>query len=340
MSMLDERTITVSAFAGVTKGRRVRRVVTTLLSLVMLVAVGTSAAYIAFMNHDRTVRFTHVALLPDPGTVLARGEIVPARDAAPAGVQNILLIGSDSRSHLVRAGADLIVLMHIGADGRRVHLVHFPGNMYVDVPGRGEDRLSNAYAYGGAPLLVRTLQTLLGLPIDHVVLVGFGGFREMTDALGGVSVTVARAITLPGYATLSKGTHRLDGTAALGFVRMLAQPGENDIARGRRQLAVLEALLLRSLNNATVTNPIQLAELLGAASRNIAVDNTFSADEMRSVAQGLHGLVGTDVVTLTAPITSIGRNLQGVPIDIVNVPRMTELASGLRRDDMAGFGAG
>ena len=66
--------------------------------------------------------------------------------------------------------------------------MHFPRDIYVDVPGHGKDTVNAAYGYGGAPLLVRTLQQLLDVQIDHVAFVGFDGLSQMTDALGGRDV--------------------------------------------------------------------------------------------------------------------------------------------------------
>ena len=78
--------------------------------------------------------------------------------------------------------------MHVNKDRTKVHLVHFPRDLYVPIPGHGKDKINAAYAYGGAPLLVRTIQDLVDVPIDHVGLIGFEGFKAMTDAVGGVKV--------------------------------------------------------------------------------------------------------------------------------------------------------
>ena len=71
-----------------------------------------------------------------------------------------------------------------------VTLVHLPRDMQVAIPGHGSDKINAAFALGGAPLLVSTVQDLLGVHIDHVAITGFEGFKAMTEALGGVDVEV------------------------------------------------------------------------------------------------------------------------------------------------------
>ena len=97
--------------------------------------------------------------------------------------------------------------MHVASDRKTVTLVHFPRDLYVTVPGHGKDKINAAFAYGGAPLLVRTLQGLVGVPIDHVALVDFEGFKNMTDAVGGVNVYAEEASTSRGY-TFPRATTR------------------------------------------------------------------------------------------------------------------------------------
>ncbi len=86
-----------------------------------------------------------------------------------------------------------MVLAHVPADHRNVTLIHFPRDLYVSIPGKGKNKLNAAYAFGGAPLLVTTMQNLLGVKIDHVAVTGFENFKAMTDAVGGVDVNVEEA---------------------------------------------------------------------------------------------------------------------------------------------------
>ncbi len=338
--MLDERTITVTAFARTPGKIRIRRVFLSLLSILVLATVGTGAAYQAFLNHTPRINIKHAALLPAPGTALSPGETVPTKDPVAGDAENLLLIGSDSSGTVAQGRSDIIVLAHITDDRKQVYLVNFPRDMYVDVPGYGKDTINSAYRYGGPQLLVRTLQQLVDVPIDHVGVITFDGLQGMTDGLGGVDVAVGKASSGPGLTTLRKGVNHLDGAGALGFIRERRQPGENDITRGRRQLTFIKAFMVKALSKDALSNRIVFAEFRDAATANLTVDNVFTAEEMRSLASALNGLGSKDIATITAPITGLGKSPNGTQIDVVNVPEMARLSIALRSDYMAGFPTG
>jgi LCP family protein required for cell wall assembly len=334
--MLDELTITGSAVAGASKRRRTRRIVMIIVSLLLLLTVGTGTAYVAFLNHIVTTNVKHAALLP----ATSPGESAPARQPAAKDAQNILLIGSDSRGGVANGRSDVIVLIHISSDRQKVHLVHFPRDMYVDVPGHGKDKINAAFAYGGAPLLVRTMQNLVDVRLDHVFVIGFDGFKAMTDAVGGVNVYAEEASGGPGYNAVHVGWNHFDGKQALEFVRERMQLSEGDISRGRRQQAFIKALLLESLSMPTVTNPVRLAQLVDAATRNLTVDNAFTMASLRAEALELRNLRSKDIKFITAPITGFGTSPQGASIDVVDDAAMAKLSFAFENDDMSGIWIG
>lgn len=343
------------ANAVVPRIHHTRRVFVSVLLILLVLAVGTGAAYLVFLNHTLVSNVKHEALLPTPSA----GEISPvdgssgndpsADGSSGASALNILLIGSDSRTSVANGRADVIILMHINADRKKVYLVHFPRDMYVTVPGHGKDKINAAYAYGGSQLLVRTLRSLVDVPVDHAAVVGFEGFAAMTDAVGGVDVYAEEASidevynetrTEKWYNTVHVGMNHLGGQAALGFVRERYQLKEGDISRGRRQQAFVKALMLKALSKQTLTNPMRFAALVNAVARNLTLDNTFSVTDVYSQALAMRNLRGEDIVFITAPITGFGRSPQGASIDIVDEVRMAQLSIALKTDAMSGFVAG
>ena len=311
-----------------------RRVIAVLVAVVLLVVVGGAAAYLLFLNHTVTENVQHSALLPTPG--VSGATAAPPRKAAAKDAQNILFIGSDARPGLAGARSDVIVLMHVAADRKTVTLVHFPRDLYVSVPGHGKDKINAAFAYGGAPLLVQTLQGLVGVPIDHVAIVGFEGFKNMTNAVGGVDVYVEEPSKVGRY-TYSKGFQHMEGDEALQFVRERKDLSEGDISRGRRQQAFIKALLLKSLSKDVILNPVKVAEFVDAGTKNMIVDNGFSVGEMRSEAFSMRSLRGKDVSFITAPFTGFGTSPVGASIDIVDESGMRDLGTALQNDAMAGY---
>jgi LCP family protein required for cell wall assembly len=291
---------------------------------------------VVFLNHTVTVNVKHEALLPTPSA----GESVPTKDPSAADAQNILLIGSDSKTSVANGRSDVIILVHISGDLKKIYLVHFPRDMYVDVPGHGKDKINAAYAYGGSQLLVRTLQTLVDVRLDHVAVVGFEGFKAMTDAIGGVDAYAEEASDEPGYGTVHVGMNHLDGDAALGFVRERYQLSRGDISRGRRQQAFIKALLLKALSRETLTNPARFAAFVDAAARNLTVDDAFTIADIYSQALAMRDLRGDDIVFITAPITGFGTSPQGASIDIVDEAKMAQLSAALRSDDMSSIPLG
>jgi LCP family protein required for cell wall assembly len=317
------------------RGSRLRRTVAVVIALLLVLVVGGVAAYLLFLNYTVSSNVQHNALLPTPGVSGAAAP--PARKAAAKDAQNILFIGSDSRTTVADGRSDVIVLMHVAADRKTVTLVHFPRDLYVSVPGHGKDKINAAFAYAGAPLLVQTLQNLVGVPIDHVAIVGFEGFKRMTDAVGGVNVYVEEAGSSSPQYTFHKGYQLMNGDTALAFVRERHALSEGDISRGKRQQAFIKALLLKSLSKDVLTNPLRLAQFVDAGTKNLTVDNSFSLADMRSEAFGLRTLRGSDISFITAPFTGFGTAPNGGSIDIVNEPGMRLLGEALQNDSMSTY---
>jgi len=312
----------------------VRRIIVSVVALVLLLMVGTGAAYLGFINHIVKTEVTHAALMPSP----VAGEPVPTRDPVAGKALNILLVGSDSRTAVANGRSDVIVLIHITSDRKHAYLVHFPRDLYVDIPGHGKDKINAAYAYGGPQLLVRTLQNLVDVPLDNMAVIGFEGFKEMTDALGGVDVYAEEASTE--RSVVHVGVNHLDGDAALAFVRERYELSEGDISRGRRQQAFIKALMLEALSERTLTNPGRFADFVGAGARNLTLDNAFTLTDLRRQALELRGLRGSDIVVITAPMTGFGTSPRGASIDILDEPGMALLSAALRSDKLTGIPLG
>jgi polyisoprenyl-teichoic acid--peptidoglycan teichoic acid transferase len=332
-----------------------RRILVSVVLILLVLAVGTGATYLVFLNHTLVSNVKHEALLPTPSASEtspvdgSSGNDPSADGSSGAGALNILLIGSDSKTSVANGRSDVIILMHISGDRKKVYLVHFPRDMYVEVPGHGKDKINAAYAYGGSQLLVRTLRSLVDVPIDHAAIIGFEGFRAMTDAVGGVDVYAEEAsvdevynedFTEKWYNAVHVGMNHLDGAAALGFVRERYQLSKGDISRGRRQQAFVKALMLKVLSKETLANPVRFAALVEAVARNLTLDNTFSVADVYSQALAMRNLRGEDISFFTAPITGFGRSPQGASIDIVDEVKLAQLSAALKTDNMSSLSLG
>jgi LCP family protein required for cell wall assembly len=314
--------------------RRNRKVLVAALVLLLLpvLAVG---GYLVWLNQIVTNNVQQEDLLPGVGAMPT--DSAGATVAQPVGNgTNYLIIGNDAGPDRVGARSDVMVLVHVPEDRAKVQLVHFPRDLWVSIPDRGKAKLNAAYAYGGAPLLVRTMQNMLGITIDHVAMLGFEDFKNITDAVGGVDVQVEEASQGDGK-VFRKGVQHMDGETALVFVRQRYMLSEGDISRGKRQMAFIEALMQKTLSADTLTNPLRLKDFIAAATDNLTVDRGLDVGTMRGEAFAMRNLRPGDIVRITAPFTGFGTSPDGQSIDIVDEARMKQLGEALRTDTMDSY---
>ncbi len=308
--------------------RRGRRIVGTILAALLLLVVGVGG-YGWFVSSTVDKNLTHDNLLGETKEETTTTEGKKLVDDAG---DNYLLIGSDARPGETASRADVIQLVHVDADHGAIWIIHFPRDLYVPIPGHGEDKINAAYAYGDSPLLVRTIQDLVGVKIDHVAKTDFEGFKQLTDALGGVQVDNPQpGPDFPG------GTIHLDGAQALDFVRERKRLAEGDISRGQRQQAWLKAILRETLAPEVLLNPGRLNDVIVAGTEHTVVDNGLTAGVIRSEAIRLRSVRGGDIHFVTAPFSGYGTTAQGASIDILDEQGMAALSDALRTDDMAGY---
>ncbi len=305
--------------------QRRARLVWLTLGAIVLIVVGLIGAYGLYLDHTVSANVKHADLCR-PVTITA-----PPKQASAKSSINMLMIGSDSRG-ADQGRSDVIILAHISDDRSRVDLIHFPRDMYVDIPGHGKDKINAAYAYGGAPLLVETLQNLVDVPIEHVAIVDFQGFKAMTDAVGGVDVRVTQAS--PGYPV---GMMHMNGDQGLTFVRDRHDLSQGDISRGQRQEAFIKAVMLKGLSKDTLLNPLRLADFINAATSNMTVDQDFDTGQMRSLALSMRNVRGSNIHFWTAPWTGVGTTSAGASIVKVSTKQMGVLSTALKKDTMSRY---
>jgi LCP family protein required for cell wall assembly len=262
------------------------------------------------------------------------------------GVLNLLLLGSDSRDPERSQGdngaarTDTIILMHIPASHEKAYLVSIPRDLYVPVPktadgkfGGHRAKINAAYAWGGPPLMVQTVEGFTGVRIDHVVIIDFFGFKDVTDALGGVDLYIERdikSIHTP-FRQFKKGTQHLDGDAALDYVRQRYQFPDGDFARVRHQQEFLKALMDKAVSTGTVTNPAKLNAFLKAATKAMTVDQSFSLVDM---ALQFRGLRSENLTFTTSPYSGTD-TINGESVVLSNREKALALYEAMKTDTMA-----
>ncbi|MFF7459504.1 LCP family protein [Kitasatospora sp. NPDC008115] len=289
--------------------RRTRRVLLWTLSTLLVLVIGGCGALWWTAEHYAS----SVHRIPDAfPSVPESAQPKPV----PGSGLNLLLVGLDARSDTPatgsaakapawRAGAarsDTMMLLHLSEDRRSATLVSLPRDTWVPVPGHGEAKLNAAYSWGGPALMTETVQNLTGIRVDHLAVIDWNGFRALTDAVGGVDITVPRTIEGVGEARAwEAGTHHMDGATALLYVReRYGLPG-GDLDRTRRQQNFLRALMLKVMDSGTLTSPARLGGLLGTVGEVVSVDDRLSNTDLYQLAWSLRSLRADDVRFLNAP---------------------------------------
>jgi polyisoprenyl-teichoic acid--peptidoglycan teichoic acid transferase len=174
-----------------------------------------------------------------------------------------LIMGSDSRGANAISGArsDSILLVRTDPSKHLISMLSIPRDLNVPIPGHTPNKINAAFAFGGPPLLIRTVDKLTGLRVNHVVLVDFTGFRDLIDSLGGVTVVnpykVVSSVPFDGLIWhFGKGTIHLDGRHALAYARIrhTTNPRDSDITRTERQQRVVQALMHKLVTPSSLFN--------------------------------------------------------------------------------------
>ncbi|AXK37761.1 LytR family transcriptional regulator [Streptomyces armeniacus] len=322
--------------------RRRRRVLLWSLIAVLLLT-GTGAGYL-YWRADRAA--DAIDRIPD-----ALPELPADQQPKATGGQTFLLVGVDTRADVPTTGddaeapawqtgasrSDTMMLLHLAADRKDATVVSLARDTWVDVPGHGKAKLNAAYSWGGPALAVRTVQDLTGVRVDHLAAIDWNGFRALTDAVGGVDITVPRDV--PGRAdapAYRAGTHRMNGAEALAYVRERKGLPRGDLDRTKRQQNFLRALMTRVLSGDTFSSPSRMSGLLDAIGGVVSVDDKLTNRGLYDLAWSLRGLRGSHVNFMNAPFGGFD-SVDGQSVVLLDRKRAAPLWQAIRDDDVAGY---
>ncbi|WP_399495245.1 LCP family protein [Streptomyces sp. P9(2023)] len=264
-----------------------------------------------------------------------------------------LIVGSDSREGM---SAEEKKKLHTGsAEGKRTDsmmilaacssgntMVSLPRDSWVTIPSfvgsesgkkygaRGGSKLNAAYAMDGPELLVRTVEFNTGLRIDHYAEIGFAGFANIVDALGGVDLNIEKGFKdKKSGADFQAGEQTLNGEQALAFVRTRYAFAESDLARTKNQQKFLSALANQAATPGTIINPFKLYPTLGAGLDTLIVDKDMSLLDLGKMFFAMKGISGGDGKSMNIPIS--GSAPQGsLKWDM---PKVKQLVSQIQNDE-------
>jgi LCP family protein required for cell wall assembly len=322
---------------GPPQRHKLRRVLVTLgvLGLVLALVIGGGLWFLTNRYAGNVERVAGVFSELDEETRPAPP--TPAQEAREEPV-TLLLVGSDSRTdtapgELPDGRSDAIMLARFSADRQHAQLISIPRDSWVDIPGRGRNKINAAYAFGGPTLLIQTIEQLTQVRIDHYVAIDFEGLIQVTDDLGGVDVVLAET-TSNGPYTFPAGVNHLDGEQARWYLGQRYGLEGGDFDRVRRQQQYLQSMFGKLFSSQTFTDPGRLDAALLAVTSAVTVDDTLGNGELVRLAYSLRGVTPDSIEFFTAPVLGTGREgpASVVYLDTVTGERMWTY---LRNDSLA-----
>jgi LCP family protein required for cell wall assembly len=300
------------------------------------------------------------------------GDAAPTSKQPPkvTGPLTFLVIGSDSREGAnanpdTRDGSaaavpgersDTIILMHIPESMDRGYVISFPRDTYVPIAEKngdgiaGHNKINAAYAFGGAPQLVKTINRFTGLTIDYPVIVNFNAIRKITNLVGGVDVVVDKTSYdeyrfLPANTklpwtpcrdthgrrqrclTFKAGPLHLDGQLAEYYVRQRTGLPNGDLDRAKRQQQFMRALMSKAASGGMLTNPKKFDELVIAIASSLTVDKRMP---VQGLAFALKSFRPTDLTFMTVPTAGFGTEPGAGSVVYADKPKAAELFTALK----------
>lgn len=322
-----------------------------LLLIGALITGGTVGTYGYNLNH----KLSQVARASDGD--LNYGPSRPKQE--PNKALNIVLMGGDSRSasdtsnmqKAITTGAwkpgayrsDTIMVLHIPANRKSAYVVSIPRDSYVpiyDAKGarHGSNKINYSFGEYGPFGTLRTVEDLTNLRMNHMAVIDFAGFRDLTTAIGGVNVYVPQTVyDYKQDQTWTKGWHHIEGDLALKYVRQRHGLANGDFDRVTRQQNFLRAVMDKVLADGTIGNPVKLLNTLDAITKHLVVDSSWSNSDLRNLALSLRNLHADKVKFVTIPLDHF-EDIPGVgDSNIIAAQQTRELFKAVGKDTLGKY---
>ncbi|KAA1425334.1 LytR family transcriptional regulator [Mumia zhuanghuii] len=319
-------------------------------SVLSIVLIGGGAYAWGLMNSLKDVDKFQTAVLkdenrPDPAPGEALNILVLGADAEADGNNNTSSIKSDlNEDGLWKEGrihrSDTIMVAHISANRKQVSVISIPRDSYVpiyDEQGevRGEDKINAAFANYGPNGAISTVEHLTDLRMDHMVIMDWDGFKDMTAAVGGVKVFIPETFYDSSQkVTWEEGWHNLKGKRALQYVRTRYGLTDGDFGRIQRQQNFIRLLLKEMMSGSNLSNPLSLQKTVSSVAQNLTVDDKFTTSTITDLAWNIRGVSVDNVDFMTVPMAEprYGKAPNGQSIVIIDEAKSEDLWRMVRND--------
>lgn len=251
-------------------------------------------------------------------------QLGPNRPKKLNSAMNILVLGSDTRAGAnAKYGrslknepprSDTMILLHLSPGGGQAIGISFPRDLMVRmpscrsrkgtvIPAQSRAQINSAFTNGGAACVIRTIESLSNIRIDHFMQVDFNGFKTITNAVGGVPVCLPKDVDDPKSGLrLNRGKHVIKGETALSYVRVRHGLGDgSDTDRIKRQQKFMGALASKAMSAGTLSNPRRLLQLMNAVTESLTTDKELTPQIMMDIAQEMQGMTSGKLRFMTVP---------------------------------------
>ena len=259
---------------------------------------------------------------------------------------NYLLVGSDTREGLTKAElkalrvgsvataagkrSDTMLLVHISKARDKAIIISIPRDSFALIPKHTKpsgkvtpavhSKINSSFNWGGAPLLIQTLEEMTQLKIDHYIEMNFVGFARVVDSLGGIEVCTKKDIDDPkSHLVLEAGVHTLNGIEALKYVRTREFDGMGDIGRMQRQQAFMSSILKKATSAGVLLNPITMTSFINSSLSAVTTDEGLKNSDLITLAKQMKSLATSNVRTLTVPLSDLNYYSNGVTASVLGI---------------------
>ncbi|MBC5637921.1 LCP family protein [Ornithinibacillus sp. BX22] len=233
---------------------------------------------------------------------------------------NILLLGVDEREG-DRGRSDTMILMSLNPKTDSMKMLSIPRDTYVNIPGRGMDKINHAYAFGGVELSVQTVEEAFDLPVHFYGKINMEGFELGVDALGGVTIDNHINFTQDGF-HFEEGNIRLNGKEALAYIRMRKSDPRGDMGRNERQRAIVTAAMNEAASFSSIT---KVGEILDIVGNNVNTDL-----QMKNMQALFTNYLGTRANIDTMEISGSGQIIGGIWYYIVPEAEFSRISTEIK----------
>lgn len=310
----------------------------TMKKVIMFASIGFILLFICIIglsilahNNDNIIKAVEIEpqgnLIAEENTnPIITGELKPEPEEDKR--TTILILGTDQRKNEIARSDTMIVAQYLHNE-KKAYLVSIPRDGKITLKDKGMQKINAAYAYGGADWAVETVEELLDIKLDGYIFTNFKGFKEITEALGGVSVNNKKPIKWTDGEqgktyVIPAGEQRLKGDELLMYVRFRGD-SEGDFGRIKRQQEVIQSVIQEMLN---LKNIFKIPKIAQAVQNNTKTD--LNLGEFLNLAWQVKDIGNIEIESFTLKTTS--EKINGIwyeNIDTEDLKRISDILNGV-----------